>query len=342
MSKPYYFTGPIFIVGMPRSGTKLLRDLLNYHSLVGITANESHVLPYFYQNAGKYTPLSQAQNFDHFYKDFTNTIFFQRLTANGHFSLNKSAWADAVQSWQFSGVIEAFYRLYARQQNKTIWGDKTPSYLLHMPLLKSLFPGAKFIHIIRDVRDYCLSIKKAWNKNMYRAAQRWHDSIIKCRRDAAAHIGADYLEVTYEALSNDPEKILRQICRFLAIPFENAMTSPTQPTENLGDTKNAVGIVKGNYGKWKKNMATETVLKIEKMCGSLLTELGYSAAYSATPKRLGNAEMQLYKVLDGLNLFRFQMQSFEFKKAVNNFTKSQKHREVGKGGEKPGKGIRKK
>ena len=94
--------------------------------------------------------------------------------------------------------------LYAGQLGKIIWGDKTPNYLLYLPLLKTLFPKAKFVHIIRDVRDYCLSINAAWQKNPYRAAQRWHDSIKKCRKDGKTLPQGDYMEINYEALIDDP------------------------------------------------------------------------------------------------------------------------------------------
>ncbi|MCK5099057.1 MAG: sulfotransferase, partial [Desulfobacteraceae bacterium] len=62
MVKKTEFNGPLFIVGMPRSGTKLFRDLLNNHSKVGIPPNESHIIPYFYNRFDKYMDIHCQAN----------------------------------------------------------------------------------------------------------------------------------------------------------------------------------------------------------------------------------------------------------------------------------------
>ena len=98
-----------------------------------------------------------------------------------HLHGDMESWFQGITKWDYAGVVEAYYKQYAENKHAQIWGDKTPGYLSHIPLLKRLYPQAKFIHIIRDVRDYCLSIHKAWNKNILRAAQRWSDDIMMVR-----------------------------------------------------------------------------------------------------------------------------------------------------------------
>ncbi|MDP1558114.1 MAG: sulfotransferase [Nitrosomonas sp.] len=70
----------------------------------------------------------------------------------------------------FAGVIQAIFNELASREGQQRWGEKSPMNLQHITALAKVFPNAQFIHIIRDVRDYCLSINKAWGKDMPRAA----------------------------------------------------------------------------------------------------------------------------------------------------------------------------
>ncbi len=321
------FTGPIFIVGMPRSGTKLLRSLLNNHSAIGITVNESGYLPYFYHNFANYEPIQVRENFSRFFHDFSETTFFQRLTDNNPF-IDEERWYAEIKTWSYAGVIEAFYRYYAKSENKKIWGDKTPSYMLEMPLLKSLFPTAKFIHIIRDVRDYSLSINKAWNKNILRASQRWNDAINRSRKDAQSLPQSDYMEVRFEELVSSPQVVLPKICDYLGIAIEQNLAHLDKPSENLGDAKGSAEIVKDNYGKWKGKMKEAQITKIERICHPLLSQLGYPTADYKDSLRLGKTEMRWYKILDGLNFLLFEIKTNKYQGVVNFFKSRKIERKV--------------
>ena len=312
------FCGPIFLVGMPRSGTKLLREMLNQHSRIAIAANESYCLPYFYRRFPRYGDIRDPANFARFYADFSRTAFFRRLSARAPF-INREIWQTRVQAWDYSGVIAAFYRIYAQHYQKDIWGDKTPGYLRQMPLLKSLYPDAKFIHIIRDSRDYCLSIRRAWQKNIFRAAQRWHDDIRRARQDAATHLGDDYLEVRYEQLLDMPETVLRSITDYLHLPYQTAMLTPPASTENLGDARAVEGILKQNYGKWRTGLSPAEIAKIERICGVLLEELGYPVSYHGQPQRLHPLLMRLYQASDGWRWLLFQLRQERMQGLVNLF-----------------------
>ena len=172
--------GPVFIVGMPRSGTKLLRTLLNQHSDIGIPENESHFIPYYYRRLGGFGDLRDRINFDKFFQTISKSTFFCRLIERGK-DISPDEWYQAVGCWDYGGVLKALYQLLARNEGKNVWGDKTPQYLTQLDLLWSIFPDARVIHIIRDARDYCLSMKRAWGKAMLRSAQRWADDVRLCR-----------------------------------------------------------------------------------------------------------------------------------------------------------------
>ncbi len=172
--KTNVFLGPLFIVGMHRSGTKLLRNLLNQHPQISIPTIESCFIPYLINKFGN-SPQFEDDN----------------LT-------DRTSWSEIFE------VIFKFYIPQSKNKN-VIWGDKTPQYLPRIKLLKRLYPKAKFIHIIRHPGDYCISAKKAWGKSIYRSANSWRHEIEKAR-EVGGGLGDDYLEVFYENLVENPEK----------------------------------------------------------------------------------------------------------------------------------------
>ena len=217
------FTGPLFIVGMPRSGTKLLRGLLNRHPRIGVSRNESEFLPWLAHRFARFGDLRRRERFDAFYAEMLRHSYFRFQREQGRL-IDAGRWHAACAEFSAAGVFEALMRteVDAPRGSGRIWGDKSPSYIDDLPLLKQLYPAARVLHIVRDVRDYCLSMHKAWGKDMLRAAQRWADGVRKARKDGAA-LGADYLELRYEDLLARTEPELRRVCAFLGVEFEPRM-----------------------------------------------------------------------------------------------------------------------
>jgi hypothetical protein len=295
----------LFVVGMPRSGTKLLMNLLNNHSSIAIPGFESHFIPHYLRRMQRYGNLKQLANFRELHKDLSSLNFFTRLKHDG-FVVSAEQWHQSIQDWSFAGILATFYLLYARRSDKTIWGDKTPYYMLQLPVIAEHFPAAKFIHVIRDPRDQCLSSRKAWNKNIYRSAQRWRDYIRQCRNDGRAMPGR-YHEIYYEALLDDPPATLEALCAFIGVAFEPGMVRLTKPTEFRGDAKNQTHILKHNYQKWKNELTARQIRKIESICGGLLTDLGYAVSYEGIHKQVGVLEMLAYRSMDSIHQILFEV-----------------------------------
>lgn len=288
---------------MPRSGTKLLRSLLSEHSRIAIPPFETEFFPYWVAHWSKFGDISDYSKFKKFYTAMLKFPYFIYCESAGKL-IDSRKWFEVCHDYSPAGVFEALVRhdvMSLSIKEKTLWGDKSPSYINHLPLLKSHFPVAKFIHIVRDVRDYCLSINKAWGKNMMRAAQRWVDCIEGVKL-VSKYFPSDYLEIRYEDLLNKPESELRNICFFLDIQFDSRILHLSATSENIGDAKGQVEIMKDNKGKYKKKMKSVLQKHIEAIAGSLLTSLDYPVVYPSKTQRLSKNEMFFYKVLDGVNI----------------------------------------
>jgi len=266
-------------------------------------------------NINKYGDLRIFKNFEKFYSEFSDTLFFKRLKIN-NIIIDKCSWYKSIDDWTYSGILEAFFHIYMVREKKEIWGDKTPAYILHIYMLKKLFPKAKFINIIRDVRDVCLSANKAWGRNIYLTAQRWFNHITKFREDVKKYSPHDYLEVKYEELLDYPEKNLRKICEFLNIDFEKNMLILKKPSEEVGDAKNHIGIFTSNKGKWKENLKIKQIKKIERICCSLLKDLEYEIRTVTSPKKLNKIEIFMYNFFNFIKLISHDIKKHGFKKGL--------------------------
>lgn len=317
MKNSEQFFGPLFIVGMPRSGTKLLRDLLNNHPDIAIPDIETNLIPTWEKNWKRYGDLSNRKNFHKFYRKMLSLSYFNYMNEKGCLIV-ADAWYKYCKDFTIAGVFEALIRHDAKAgyDSMKIWGDKSPLYFRHIPLLKDIFPKARFIHIIRDVRDYCLSINMAWRKNMFRAAQRWCNDVQKFKI-CSKGIQSDYIEVRYEDLIAEPDMVLKKICDFLNIEYYPQMMHLSAPTENLGDAKGLREIKKDNKEKYSYSMKPDIQKKIEAIAMPVLKMYGYPLKYAAENIRINSIELFYYKLFDGINLFRFSVKEKGFLNAFS-------------------------
>ncbi len=269
---------PVFVVGCPRSGTTLLRDLLRSHPLLTLP-DETHVIPDFYRAYGDPRTAEEAE----------------RLAARLLGTFWIGLWqlplrpADFRRCRSFRAVMELFYDSWARREGKPRWGDKTPHYVLHIPLLAWMFPEARFVHIYRDGRDVALSWLKAGfePRNLYAAMEYWAGMVTAGMRDGRK-LGPDrYLEVRYETLTSEPEPTMKSVCEFLDLPWDPAVLKPNRLRRIVTDHARFVlskpHIVKGNFRKWTTQMSPDELRVAESVAGDTLERLGYETNGVARP-----------------------------------------------------------
>jgi len=302
MTSPEPFNGPIFIVGMVRSGTKLLRGLLLENPRVRIPAGESDLLPMWIDQWGRFGDLSERTAFDAFYRRASALPYLVAMTRVGY-PAEADRWYAACPGYDVAGVFEGLVRTQLDAGPGTLWGDKTPSYTRHIAQISRCFPEARFVHIVRDVRDYCLSVNKAWGKNRLRAAQRWSDDVRRARADGEA-LGSRYLEIRYEDLIADPPGVMERVCRFAGVAFDPGMLSLSKPSEVAGDAGGLREVKRDNAGKYRTQMDPDTCRRIEAIGGDVLRDAGYDVAYTGEVRRIGPLRMTVYQLADAVTMVR--------------------------------------
>jgi hypothetical protein len=274
MTKPPSF--PFFIVASARSGTTMLRLILNQHSRVAVPPESRFV-----------TELWQGS------PEVETDSFLDRLSAHPRFA----AWELPIESvrQQLQGrprvayreAISAAYRAYASSKGKERWGDKTPRYVEHIPFLADLFPASRFIHLVRDGRDVALSYAEVsfGPKTVAQSAALWAKRVSAGLRDGRALGPGRYTEIRYEDLVEDPEGLLKELCNFLNVSFEPPMLEGAG-AENEDVLARAsvfnphvTDRPKSGIREWRRTMPDRHVEIFEAVAGRVLSELDYPRHY---------------------------------------------------------------
>jgi len=266
---------PIFIVGCPRSGTTLLRNLLRSHPNLSFPS-ESHFIPKLYKLYGH--PKSNKEA-----KRIAAAILKIQWVREWNVALKASSFSHFRT---YSEIISKIYETYAAKENKPRWGDKTPQYLLDISILVELYPKCKILNIYRDGRDVALSWKKVnfGPRNTFMAALTWKKYNETGFQKGRTLPKENYLEVRHESLLNDPEKIMKEICDFIEEPFFAGILKPTIKKTNLrnpiigsfkqGHSQKKI-IVKDNVYKWKTEMKLKDRILFESVAVNCLARLDY-------------------------------------------------------------------
>lgn len=284
-----------FIVGAPRSGTTLLRLMLDAHPDLAIPP-ETHFFPSVPRAVeGAAQPLEafrRAVEESPRWGDF-------RLDA-GELDVR----LEAIDGFDLSEALRTVYRLYAERFGKPRWGDKTPAHLQQMRAIAAVLPEARFVHIVRDGRDVaCSIVERPWGPaSIDAAADWWRGQILRARADAPALPG--YLEIRYEDLVARPEPTLQAVCDLVELPYDPVMldyhhNAERRMAEIDRDLLDPAGRIllraferqamhrltteppRTDTSRWRAQMSAQEVAHFEEVTGDLLAELGYPVVSAA-------------------------------------------------------------
>lgn len=294
---------PTFIVGPSRSGTSMVRELLNGHDSVWIT-RETH---YFddlrarFQGQGR-APLSP--------EDTRRCEAY--FLACGHLAYGADAVPErssvdreelAREARRLGGgsdaYFEAFCRLRARANEKTRWGEKTPRHAFRIGEMLSAFPSARIVCLIRDPRAVVASYRD-WTgraalapdldtpfaSDRRRARRSYHIVLasLMWRSATQASIAARrqygperILLQSYEELLSEPEASTRRLCEWLELPYQPAMLDVPLVQSSYAPGAQR-GISTAPMARWREKLTPAEVSVIQSTCRGLMQELGYEPA----------------------------------------------------------------
>jgi len=264
---------PIIIGGCQRSGTTLLRVMLDSHPYIAC-GPESSLL------AGSFLPHKLTKRFG----IPINEIWRLRRMASDH-----------------AHFVEMFLTRYAADRGRKRWAEKTPHHARFLDYIFRHFPKAKFIHVIRDGRDVVCSIRThpkhriVDGKKVATGIRKPLEPCIQAwLRETATALRwqrhPNYFEIHYENLVNAPGPQLRQLCEFIDEPWDPVMleyhkqTGPSRDAANFISNEAATApLTTQAIERWRDELNREELALFYKLAGKRLTELGYEIDPAPAP-----------------------------------------------------------
>jgi protein-tyrosine sulfotransferase len=267
---------PAFIVGVPRSGTTLLRVILDSHSRIAAAPETPWIL-------GGYGAKVSFRDLvcgliDHNYGPVKNM-------------------PGVTETLVLSGGREFLCKIlesYVQTKHKDILVLKTPDDVQYLEFLIKLFPQSTYIHIFRDGRDVaCSAVNKKGSflsnqitgygeLNYENAMRRWHDWENKARIIFNDNKMLRHVSISYEDLVSEPQAALKRVCDLLNVEFEESMLDYARqqhdyPAWEAGsfDVKARTMINRESVGKWRNEIPRQDLKRLELKYGRFLQQLGY-------------------------------------------------------------------
>lgn len=274
---------PVFIGAAPRSGTTLLRTMLNSHPQLAIPG-ETRILVDGYRRRAEWGDLRDVEN----RRRLARWVIehgrsrYRQLTHDP----DELVAAMVAAAPTLGSVLGAGFRLYADHHGKPRWGDKRPSVVLNLDAVHAMFPDAQFVNLVRDPRAVVTSIRRVgrrygwgahglpgatdtWERSM-RAADRW-------RRRLGP---GQFLEVRYEDLVTEPAAALGRIAEFLDLDAGglDAMLRHHETADIHNRTMHALvsqPVTTERMRAWEQALRPREIAFVESVLGDWMRRYGY-------------------------------------------------------------------
>jgi hypothetical protein len=278
---------PIFIIGTERSGSNLVRLILNSHSGIAVP-HPPHIVRYFEPLEAGYGDLLRDVPFAALVDDILRLLDLHIYPWGVR--IDRQRVLREARPRNAFGVCVALYEQYREHEKKRRWACKSTFMVDHAPAVLRAFPEAKLLFLVRDPRDVAASSRNSVFSTFhpYYTAKLWA---------AQQGVGLRLLDTLpkknielfkYEDLLADPKPVVERMCAFLEEPFEEGMlryfeTEEAKKSSRLSESWKNTGqpILRDNTKKYLRHLSTDDVRNIEVVAREPMIRLGYELTHEA-------------------------------------------------------------
>lgn len=303
----------IFMVGEQRSGSNLLRLILNQSSDIS-APHPPHILQRMMPLASLYGELRDEHRFMQLVNDVCQLVELNPVAWDG-VRLDRETIRARCRERSLVAIYGAVMDTHAEAHGARSWMCKSMQNIRWSYDLNAYFESPKYLFLYRDPRDVCLSFSKAviGEKHPYFIAKQWAQLQQLCLRERDRLEPEQFYSLCYEELIADPDSVVKGLCRFLNIEFKQEMLAFHRSTEA---NRTAVSsdlwanvsqpIMKSNSRKFINELKPEDIRIVESVAGPVMDALGYDRVCVAPGEecRFSNRDIT-----------RFQNENIALKKA---------------------------
>lgn len=275
---------PVFMIGTQRSGSNLLRLMLNQLDEIA-SPHPPHILERMCPLVDEYGDLNDDKSFKTLVDDVCRLVELNPVEWT-NVNLDREKIYDMSKNVRsLMSVYGAVYDVYAESQSAKTWCCKSLANIKYANEIVSHFDNPKFIYLYRDGRDVALSFQKAvvGEKHIYNIAKEWTETQ-QMALDLKNKISPDsFFSISYEELTQDAEKAAKSLCEFLEVEYDekihefhssNEAKNAASSSQLWGNVANPV--ITNNSKKYKSEMSNEDLSIFESIAGGILDSLGYT------------------------------------------------------------------
>ena len=298
----------IFVVGVSRSGTTLMRMVLSKHSRIAI-AGENHYLGHLLPGQGARDDFRRVGDLrdDAAVRRLVDRMYSEEFLGGSRLRPTSSFWRWMTQRTPRAeieqrllagerserGVFTAVMRAEADRTGKAIFGEKTPAHIRWADTLLAWYPTARIVHMIRDPRAvYRSELKRRTARPeslpyrwlvkapllmrafvLLETAWAWAGAVADHRR-LRRRYPANYIAVRFEDLVRSPEMEVARLCAFLGVRLEPKMLR--QKVVSQGHRLGEAGFDAGAADRWRASITPGELRCLDWLLGSRIEEMGYS------------------------------------------------------------------
>jgi hypothetical protein len=269
---------PLFLVGSERSGTTLLRLMLDHHPKIAFDKEFDYAVTRV-SDSGELPSLQV-------YLDWIATV--------------RGADHAIDRSLNYRELVSDFLS----QKQAASGGKPYVGATVHRNFdrLRFLWPDARYIHLIRDPRDVARSVvQKGWAGNVYQAAEFWIQAE-NCWESLVPYVADDRsIQIHYEELVTQPQATLARICAFVGVEYTHEMLSYTADAPQYPPPDPALA------SQWRTRLSPADVALVEVRTGPLMESRGYPASGYPLPA-IGPVRHEVLLTAARLHRFRARVQ----------------------------------
>lgn len=296
---------PIQIIGTQRSGSNLLRLILNQSPLIS-AHHPPHILTVFYPILHKYGNLKNQENFLRLIDDVCRLV--ETNPVKWTIELNRTTIFERCKNRSLIEIFKVVYEGMAEQDGAKYWCCKSMANVNFYEAIEANGMKPYYIHLIRDGRDVAASFKNTLvgEKHIYHLATNWRNNYLKAKELFQRVESKRCLTITYETLITEPNKVLWQINAFLglhldesALEYFNSDESKKTAAAGYMWSNLTMPIIPNNSRKYLETLTADEIEIFERVAGDILKEIGYQLHTNSSMNGFTREDI---KIFDNLNL----------------------------------------